>query len=346
MGILRQRLADRVADELRRRICAGGYGAELPGEAELAADLSVSRTVLRDGMAVLCAEGLLKKHKGRRTEVCRRMLARSGRVARRVVLLIGSRSMSSHAYASRVLLLLHSELLLKDFEIEWVVDGESTMRKLDRTVASRPERIWILYGVSRECQQFFVKQHIPAVVLGTCHEDVSLPSVDADYAAIAFHATGLLRQHGYRRLLLVCPETMLGGDKVSLTAFRESTAKAGPSLEILTSSGGRHLKNALKEWVTSAATRGCIAVLRSTTAIAALTGLLGSGLRVPDDVGLISRDVNTAFAGVFPAVCHYEADILRVARGMARIVNKLSVGTSGKIHDFRVIPEFRPGETI
>ncbi|WP_210494509.1 GntR family transcriptional regulator [Patulibacter sp. SYSU D01012] len=66
----RVRLVDEVAEVLRERIYSGAYG---PGEAlrqeQLAADLRISRTPLREALRVLEREGLLTSEPGRGVRV-------------------------------------------------------------------------------------------------------------------------------------------------------------------------------------------------------------------------------------------------------------------------------------
>lgn len=66
----RVRLVDEVADELRERIYSGSYalGSKLRQE-ELAEDLQVSRTPLREALRVLESEGLLHAEPGRGVRV-------------------------------------------------------------------------------------------------------------------------------------------------------------------------------------------------------------------------------------------------------------------------------------
>ena len=61
-----QRLAEQVADDLRRRILVGdlAHGAELPVEEELRAQYPVSKPTLREAMRVLEAEGLVTVRRG------------------------------------------------------------------------------------------------------------------------------------------------------------------------------------------------------------------------------------------------------------------------------------------
>jgi GntR family galactonate operon transcriptional repressor len=62
LGYPRRGLHGRVVDELGRLIVGGRWGAEspLPNEDELAAELSVSRTVVRESIKVLQAKGLVE----------------------------------------------------------------------------------------------------------------------------------------------------------------------------------------------------------------------------------------------------------------------------------------------
>ena len=62
----RLKLADMVVDTLRKRIGAGefGPGAKLPTENQLATQFGVSRTVIREAIAALAADGLVQSRQG------------------------------------------------------------------------------------------------------------------------------------------------------------------------------------------------------------------------------------------------------------------------------------------
>lgn len=64
-------LAERISNELAQRIATGRYapGQRLPSEAQLCAELDVSRPTLRDAMSRLAAIGLIHRHQGRGTYV-------------------------------------------------------------------------------------------------------------------------------------------------------------------------------------------------------------------------------------------------------------------------------------
>ncbi|RLP11450.1 FadR/GntR family transcriptional regulator [Propionibacterium australiense] len=64
-------LGHALADQLKHRIAGGelGAGERLPSEAELCRDFAVSRTVVREAVAQLRAEGLVETFQGRGTFV-------------------------------------------------------------------------------------------------------------------------------------------------------------------------------------------------------------------------------------------------------------------------------------
>ncbi len=65
-AIRKPKLADMVVDALRRRIGAGEFppGAKLPTEGQLTAHFGVSRTVVREAIAALAADGLVQSRQG------------------------------------------------------------------------------------------------------------------------------------------------------------------------------------------------------------------------------------------------------------------------------------------
>jgi len=64
-------LVQEVVDQLRRQIFAGqfGPGGRLPPEGELSESFGVSRTVIREAMRTLRAQGLVEVSQGRRAQV-------------------------------------------------------------------------------------------------------------------------------------------------------------------------------------------------------------------------------------------------------------------------------------
>ena len=77
-AVISQQIAARLLDELRQ----GRYAAEdrLPAEVELAAEIGVSRTVIRDALAELEREGYIERVRGIGTVINRQVVQVTGRL--------------------------------------------------------------------------------------------------------------------------------------------------------------------------------------------------------------------------------------------------------------------------
>lgn len=107
-----------MADSLKRSIFKGDYVDFIPGEIQLAANFGVSRTVLRDALAVLARDGIICKTRGKPTKIVVRQSNVDCDRGTRLVILIGSGRNSSPIVLSRELLLLYSKLLEAGFSVE------------------------------------------------------------------------------------------------------------------------------------------------------------------------------------------------------------------------------------
>lgn len=231
MKVQRQRLADVVADSLKRSIYKGDYVDFIPGEIQLAADFGVSRTVLRDGLAVLARDGIIRKTKGKPTRIVAQQSGVDEDRETRLIILMGSGKNRSPIVLSRELLLLYSKLVEARFIVEVHQYADLNKVQLKQLVRSRQNTLWLLFGVSKEQQLHFDQHGIPAVVLGTAYPGVNLSHVDADFHALAVHSVGLIKRHKYQRLLVVLPREILGGDQSTLAGFDTAVSSAGLSLD-------------------------------------------------------------------------------------------------------------------
>ncbi len=212
---------------------------------------------------------------------------------------------------------------------------------------SHQNALWLLFAVSREQQLYFDQRGIAAVVLGTDYKGVNLPFVDADFRALADHSVGLLTRRGYRRLLLVLPTVMLGGDRVTLAGFDRAVASGGFSLDCYTAKNRQRVAQDIKQWICAdRSSRSAVMVIRPDTAVAVLSGLYRLGVCIPADAGFVCRDQHTALDEIWPSVCHYKIDYARVVERMTRIAIKVARGTSGRVESAFVLPEYCEGATL
>ncbi len=340
----KKRLGEQIAGELLSRISSGLYIHTLPGELELASELKVSRTALRDGLAQLESSGVIQKTKGRPTRILAEKTADPARKEHKLVLLVND-SEVSHQFGPQ-LVLLQKELYGQGLQFECIVSEHLPPSRLQAIITARPRRVYALIGTSPSIQAVFATAKLPTLVIGTAHAGLGIPCVDADYQAIAAHATGLLRSHYYQQIVFVKPATMLPGDTLTLQYFQSAAAAAGLKLTVVSDSHPAHFIQSLISAVSHGSLRTAVFCCRSTITLKTLLALLQQGIRLPHDVGLLSRDYMPLFDDLEPAVsgydCKIEISIQRATDTLVRMIRGDPVHNKQQL----VIPEFRKGATI
>ena len=87
-------------------------------------------------------------------------------------------------------------------------------------------------------------------------------------------------------------------------------------------------------------------VSRSRHALTALTHLARRGVRVPQDMPLVSRDDDAYLDFVVPRVARYSADPAEFARRLSRAVRARLLAEEDGFRRVRLLPRFIPGETL
>lgn len=340
----KKNLGEQIADELIHRIAVGYYSHVLPGEVPLAAEMDVSRTALRAGLARLQKTGLISKEKGAPSRINAEHIALSASATREVVLLFND--IHPTVQSNSVLVLLQKELLVEGIHVECITGKRFSSRRLRTIVDARPDRVYGLIGSTSQLQSDFAALGLPAVVIGTSSADNALPCVDANYRPIASHAVGLLRSHGWQRILMVTPGGELPGDAITLSAMQAATAAAAMPMDVLEVKQPTRFAGRLATAVKRSPLRTAVFVSRPAKAIDCLVSLLGKGLQVPKDVGLLSRDYLPLFDSLSPIISCYDCKIDTIVRRAAHTLSKMT--RSQPIHGSQllVIPEYRPGATL
>lgn len=343
--IPRTSLSTQAAAVLRSEIEQGAWGDHLPGERLLATRLGISRPTLRAALETLEAEGWLERRQGLPTRVLeggRRQSERNCTV--RMLTPVPLRDMPPLTVCWMDE--LRERLAAAGHPLELVVSpatftsrGERTLQRLER---SHPGGVWILHLAPESLQRAFAARDLPALVAGSVAPGVPLPSVDLDYRAICRHAAGLLRARGRRRPVLLLPDTAAPGDAESAEGFLEGC----PGARVLRHDGTpselcRQVRTACKGREGADA----IVVGRSVHALTVLTCLLGDGLRVPDEVAVISRDGDAFLGHAVPALTRYASDPRRWAALLASLAMRLCEGVRTRARH-RLMPDFVAGGTL
>ena len=346
----RTSLVAQTAQLLREAIAAGDWARLLPGELELTRRLHIGRVTLRAALAELEREKLITSGQGRRREILAKPRAhRRATAASRTVALLTPEPL--HRLSSTTVFWideLREHLDRGGKELEIHANPAASRRQaayaLDALVARFRSAGWVLYRSTPQMQAWFREQGVPAVIAGSRHPGVSLPSLDVDYAAGCRHAAGQLLAKGHRHLAIVRPESNLAGDLQSVAGFHEGTGEEVPCAHHDGSIPG--ICAALAKLFAREPRPTGLLIFHARHLLTAMGWLQRRGLCVPRDVSLICRDDQPFLEFVLPAPTRYQLDAKVFARKLSRLVASLVSGGSSHARQQQLLPTFLPGETL
>jgi DNA-binding LacI/PurR family transcriptional regulator len=237
------------------------------------------------------------------------------------------------------------------WRMELVVDAACYSRHpakaLEKLVRKVPAAAWLLMGSSAPMQHWFLKSAIPCLVLGTCPEELPLPSIDADYRAVCRHAGALFLRRGHRRIAMVLPVSSTGGDLDSERGMREALdGHAKASLLVLRHRNKANLCALLDEALASSARPTAYLVARAVHALTVTMHLMRRGVRIPEDAVVLSRDDESFLWHASPSLGRYAVDAEHFARRAARAMRELAESGTLAPRTIRMMPKLIPDETL
>ena len=347
-------LSIQAAQAMRKAIGDNTWKEYLPSERRLCEMFRVSRPTIRAALHLLAKEGLIEIHQGRRN----RLLAPPSSSAPRQSRLIGLVTSEPVSHLSNEtfhsISELRAHLAEHGFTTEILVCPPGRARVQQRKINDfvRQYRVFccVLISVSKELQQWFSDHSVPALVLGSCHPQVKLPSLDIDYFSVCRHAAGIFLGKGHRRLALVVPNSGVAGDLASEAGFSDAIARHRPNEAVGTilRHNGTAASIAAKLDALFDSTRAPTALLiaKPLHVLIVILYLLKRGITVPDTVSLIARDHDNNFSIVSPPIAHYffEEGMLtrRLTRLMLQMVNQGYLPAEPNL----ILPKLLPGGTI
>lgn len=346
-------LASRAADALREALAAGVWRDWLPGERQLCEHLQVSRPTLRVALQALEKEGWLKLDDSRRRQILRH--TRSTRNASRVVRLLTPFPL--HAVPPLTLFWideLRNHLIQAGYRLE-IHHGERLYREhpkksLAGLVNQTRAAGWVLWLSTARMQLWFSEKKVPALIMGSCHEGINLPSIDLDQRGVCRHAVAQFLARGHERTAFIIHQGGFAGDLESVEGVQEAHAKFGgktPAPEIVWHDGSpAGVVTRLNGLFRCAHPPTAFLVARSATVLTVLGYLLKRGIKFPADALLISRDYDPFLEYVVPTVARYALNPRHYAKVASRIVIRLATGQPLSRSEIRLTPELVKGETF
>lgn len=349
---VRSSLSGQVAASLRKGIEQETWEGYLPSERRLCELFHVSRPTIRAGLRMLAKAGLVEIKHGRKVRILTPSGSGPGSLSKRVGLITHEPLAHLATQSFQLISEMRAQLAEHGFAIENFVcvpgSAATQRRKIEAFVRQRRVLCCVLLSVSKELQTWFAEQSIPALVLGSCHPSVKLPSLDVDYRSVCRHAAGVLLSKGHRRVALVVPNSGIAGYLASEEGFLEGMARDSRAQGMVVRHSGtaQNMTARLDALFKSSEPPTALLVAKPQEVFLVIVYLLKRGISVPDTVSLMARDHDHTFELAYPAISHYtfrnETFAQTLARLLLRLVNEGFLAAEPTL----IFPKYFAGGTV
>lgn len=344
-------LVSQTAEVLEDLLRRGEWRNFLPGERLLSERLQVSRSTLHIALQLLKRGGLLRPAARHRTCI---VGAPSNRTIRSAIVgvLLNQPLEMVHSTTALWLLQLQHHLHLDGFDLRIHDDRplrrQRGSKRLDALVRITHAECWVLFGPTERIQRWFASRGIRALVIGTTEPVAGLSGLSVDHRAACRHAAGSLLRFGHRRIGLLLPSSMVAENTPSERGFREAFENHPDALPLTFQHDGTvpGLRHGLDLAFQSRTPPTALLVGQSRHAATAAGDLLRRGLRIPEDVSLISRDYDPFLECMVPPITSYRYSWSAVAKRIARLVTGFAQCGAFPRRPVVVIPSRCEGESV
>lgn len=320
-------LVQRTLEVLREQIAEGRYGNTLPGEPKLASRLLVSRGTLRKALDALADGGWISAGtagKPRRVLAAVRDPASQG--TRSVGVLI-PRSLDAMPAAT--------QHFLRDLAAVASSDGivfachhsaanrlKRPGRRLMALLAEHPADLWLLYEASTPVVRFFRAAGTPAIVCGgPAAVDEGLSCCSFDGLAALRHAIGVFSRAGHTRIVAATRYRRPLREQTFREEFERRGLAFDPGAHMpLWNNDLDQLHDLLCSRLTAPDRPTAWIVNGLEGLVVVFSTLMELGLRVPDDLSLLTIGSDPMLGCFRPAISHYSTPHRTLALAMARMI--------------------------
>ena len=348
-----QSLPSQVAAYLEEEIRRGRWSEFLPGERSLASSLGVSRRTLTAALGRLQGVGVVRAEPGRGHRIVAGPSSGGAAETRRIGLLTEKPLDLMRPGATVWVNSLQSLLGDAGFRLD-LFHGRKYMgarpeRSLAKLLADHPHACWVLAGSTEPTQRWFAQKKVPALVVGTRHGDVALPDVDVDFLAMGRHVAGRLVSSGHRRAAIMLSNSAgyIASESECERGFRAVLERAGgEALAVYHPRDRDGLLRTLRRLYTPRDFPTAVVVINSLDYLTTISFLTRMGLRVPEDISVVSRTDDAFMMALLPEPTRYRASPHALARRIFRFLLPLVEGRPLPRPHARIMPEFIPGQSL
>lgn len=351
----RQSLVSQTVAILREEVRRGEWREWLPGERALCESLQVSRNTLRAAVAQLKRDGVISSVHGAGNRILAVPEPASGNLRSRDVALLSPEALE-RLRPSMALWIDELRAMLSERGCRLhLFHGPQYFRAnpgaaLEKLVAQQRHGCWVLALSNEPIQRWFERSGVPCVVAGTVYAGVNLPFRDLDHRAVCRHAAGVMLGLGHRKVALLLHKSRRAGDLESEAGFVEgvrasphSDAEASVMYHAATVSS---ISAALRRLMLQRPAPTALLVANAYHYLTVVSWLARSGVRVPQDVSVVSRDEDPFLSFLVPAPSRYVASPRTMAKTLLRPVLEILDGGVITHRAVRIMPNFIRGETV
>ena len=352
--ISRLTLADQTAAQLTRDLNTGRWRGELPGVNRLAAEIGVSREVLRAALGLLEKQGVLVPGGVGRARVIKSCApGKPARQSLRVALLLHDRmeqdSCNGQSLINKLKYRIEEAGHHSGFAAKCQTDLGLVPARIIRMVEQTQADAWIVIGGSLELLQWFSAYQVPAIAVGGRLKGLPIASASRNaipaYRSVFRHLIAI----GHRRIVVLAPqERRLPFLSAVERALQEELATHGIPFDGYNVPDWEPTPAGLEAMLHELFRVTPPTLIQVTTpgmAIGVMSFLSRRGLRVPDDVSLISETMDNTLAWHRPAIAHFTADFAFIVRRVVRWVKAVADGVRD-LHQAACLADFDPGGSI
>jgi len=322
--------AEQVTAHLREELLRGMWSGAMPGGDRLAAELGIGRDTVEAALRRLEEEGLLVNQGRRRGRlIVPPTDASPSRWIRLAILLYESMDRGADYMVELEHELTEAGHIVFNMPKSLIELGMD-VRRIARMVMATEADAWLVLGGSVEVLRWFAEWNKPAFALFGRRRGLRIASAGPDKPPAIAAVTRTLAELGHRRIVLMVRR---------MRRVPKPGAQEQAFLDTLAAHGIPPGPYHLPDWVEDV--EGFHAQLESLfrftppTAMivdeaplfaAAQQFLAGKGLRVPEDVSLVSTDYDTSFEWSRPKISHIRWEIRPVVKRVMQWTGHISRG--------------------
>jgi DNA-binding LacI/PurR family transcriptional regulator len=346
-----------LAEYLKEEIRAGRWTGTMAGETWLVTNLKVGRDTVRAALAQLEDEGvLISDGQGRRRRIVMSWDAAATAASQRplrVNILRHDAHLTDNPQSSMVLIEIMHSLEAAGHQVSYLKKSQIELKhdvaRLTRHLAETPADAWVVECGSYPLLKWCASQPTPCFALYGRTGELQMARTGPDAVRAYGDATRQLIALGHRRIVSIVREGFRkpmpeGCELAFLEELKAHGIPTGvynlPEWEETPEGFSRLMENLFRTTPPTA-----IIIDEICWFIAALAFLVHRGIRVPEQVSLVSGDCEAMLETCHPRFAHIRWDSRLIVRRVARWVDAVRKGSADR-RTINIPAEFVPGGSI